>query len=71
MGWCSATEIFDTIAESLLEEGEVDPREILMTVAEALRDHDWDCECDSYYFDHPVVQDIFRELEPEWFEENE
>jgi len=71
MGWCSGTEVFDAVAEAVLEEGEMDAKEILMIVAEVLRNNDWDCENDSYYWDHPVVQEIFHELEPEWFEDDE
>ena len=69
MGWCSATEIFDTVAEALLSDEPVDKKEALMTLAETLRDNDWDCEQDSEYWDHPIVQEIFKELEPEWFED--
>lgn len=69
MGWCSATEIFDTVASILLSDKPVDKKEVLMVLAEALRDKDWDCENDSFYWDHPVVREIFIELEPEWFED--
>jgi len=71
MGWCSATEIFDTVAEALLSDEPVDKKETLMILAEVLRYMDWDCQQDSEYWDHPVVQEIFRELEPEWFEDED
>lgn len=67
MGWCSATEVFDTIASALLDGQIFDEKEVLKTLAVALRDADWDCEMDSDYWDHPVIQEIFRELEPDWF----
>ena len=71
MGWCSATEFFDNVAEQLLDKDEIAVEEVLMVLAETLRDMDWDCENDSYYWDHPTVQEIFRELEPEWFEDED
>jgi len=69
MGWCSATEIFDTVASAVLSDKPLDKKEVLMVVAEALRDMDWDCEQDSDYWDDPIVREIFMELEPEWFED--
>lgn len=71
MGWCSGTEIFDTVAGAILSDEPIDKKEILMVVAEALRSMDWDCESDSEYWDHPVVREIFMELEPEWFEDED
>lgn len=71
MGWCSGTRVFDAIAKALLKDDNLDKKQTLKVVAEALREHDWDCERDSNYWNHPIVQDIFRELEPEWFEEEE
>ena len=69
MGWCSATEIFDTVASAVLSDKPLDKKEVLMVVAEALRDMDWDCEQDSDYWDDTIVREIFMELEPEWFED--
>lgn len=71
MGWCSATYIFDNVAKALLSDEPVDKKETLMKLAETLREQDWDCESDSDYWDHPVVREIFMELEPEWFEDEE
>ena len=47
MGWCSATTIFDAVAEALLTDGEVDKKRILATVVDTLEEGDWDCQCDS------------------------
>lgn len=70
MGWCSATEIFDKVASVILSDEPIDKKRALLTVIEALQDNDWDCEMDSDYWDHPLVREIFMELEPEWFEDD-
>lgn len=71
MGWCSATEIFDAVASALLDGGDVDKKNVLEIVISALEDGDWDCQQDSAFYDHPIVQEIFRELHPRWFEDEE
>lgn len=70
MGWCSATTVFDAVAAFVLtatsdEQSKVD---VLTTLARALEDADWDCQRDSHYYDDPIVQRVFRELHPRWFE---
>lgn len=67
MGWCSATVIFDQIAEIILSDKPVDKRLTLKAVVAALEDGDWDCQRDSAYWDHPLVQEIMRERHPRWF----
>ena len=69
MGWCSGTEIFDVAVGILLERKKAD-KEIIKALAEILEEHDWDCQCDSTYWDEPLVQEVFRELHPKWFEED-
>lgn len=32
--------------------------------------HDWDCEPDSDYWEHPLVRECFKGLKPGWFEED-
>lgn len=70
MGWCSGTEVFDEFVEVLLEQN-LDKKDAIRRIAEGLRDLDWDCESDSRYWDHPIVQEVFKELEPEWFEDED
>lgn len=60
MGWCSGTEIFDVVCKTVLEK-ESD-EEILRKVILVLEDHDWDCQDDSAYIDHPVVKKVFDDL---------
>lgn len=68
MGWCSATIIFDQIAAALLDDKPMDKRAALKALIEALEDGDWDCQQDSEYWEHPLVQEIMRERHPRWFE---
>ena len=71
MGWCSATEIFDTVASAVLSDTPLATKEVFMVVAEALRDMDWDCAQDRDYWDEPIAREILMELEPEWFEDED
>jgi hypothetical protein len=68
MGWCSGTEIFDkTVAVVLaMDIGEDNQKRIIRALADAMEDHDWDCQDDSRYYDDPLVSEVFYELHPEW-----
>ena len=70
MGWCSGTEIFDQIAAIILSDKPLDKKATLKTVIKSLEDGDWDCQQDSAYYDHPLVQEAMKELHPHWFEED-
>ena len=63
MGWCSGTDIFDPVAKAVLESSQPDDgkRVILKALITALWHHDWDCESDSEYWEHPLVQEIYNE----------
>ena len=69
MGWCSGTEIFDVVAEAVLED--LPKEEILGRLIDVLEDHDWDCQCDSDYWNNPIVRKLFEERFPEWFKDEE
>lgn len=70
MGWCSGTEIFDAVASALLDQEKTpDKRAILSGLIDDLENMDWDCQSDSDYYDHPLVQELFREKHPDWFED--
>lgn len=71
MGWCSATDIFDAVAEFVLstDKPEQDQVDVLKVLADALEDQDWDCQDDSDYREHPIVKRVMRELHPDWIEE--
>lgn len=69
MGWCSATIIFDKVAGALLDDQPPDKKSVLKVVIDALEDGDWDCQQDSAYWSHPLIQEIFREMHPRWFED--
>ena len=70
MGWCSGTEVFDKVAGAVLNSKlpEADQYDILYILAESLSDMDWDCQSESGYWDHPLVQKVFEDLYPEWFD---
>ena len=63
MGWCSASDIFDTVARGLIQADA--SREVmfetLTPLIERLRADDWDCEYDSLtvFRGNPVIVDIF------------
>ncbi len=68
MGFCSGTDIFDPVAKAILDSGWMEPENqasLIRTLMKALYDHDWDCEGDSRYYDHPIVQKVMRELNPD------
>lgn len=67
MGWCSGTEIFDAVVPAILGD-EIDKKKTLAALICALEDLDWDCQGDSSYYGHPLVQEVMRELHPRWFE---
>jgi hypothetical protein len=69
MGWCSGTYVFDAICTALFDGEAIDKKALLEHVINTLQAADWDCEMDSVYWDHPLVQEIFKERNPEWFEE--
>jgi hypothetical protein len=57
MGWCSATEHFDSVASQVIDNPNVPLAEqirIVTALYKTLRDGDWDCEGDSEYYNHPV-----------------
>jgi len=68
MGWCSGTEVFDSVAGYVLDSNLTGEQkyDVLRQLANALEWQDWDCQSDSMYWDHPIVQRIFRELHPSW-----
>jgi len=69
MGWCSATEIFDSVAGLLLDKTELSKKEVLKKLIKSLEDGDWDCQHESEYWDNPMVKEIFKEIHPSWFED--
>ena len=71
MGWCSGTPIFDAVARNVLDSELPVERQfdIMRTLAAAMYDEDWDCESDSRYYKHPVIQRVMRDLNPKWYEE--
>jgi len=71
MGWCSGTEIFDNVAESILSDKPIDKKQLLIDLIDTLESKDWDCQCESVYWDDPLVREIFMEREPEWFEDED
>lgn len=70
MGWCSGTPIFDAVAKNILDSELSTERqfEIMRALTKAMYDGDWDCEDESRYIKHPVIQRVMRELNPDWYE---
>jgi hypothetical protein len=58
MGWSGGTEIFDTVAEELISANcmsEHDRIKVLTSLEDALSHKDWDNQCESSYWDDPVI----------------
>ena len=64
MGWCSGTEIFDNMADEITSPYyDMSPglaADLLNELIRNLRDHDWDCESDSKYWDDPFIGKLLR-----------
>lgn len=73
MGWCSGTEIFDAVAKYVVSTDQPEDVQVnlLLTLADAMEDMDWDCQQDSAYYDHPIVQKVMRSLHPDWFDDED
>ncbi len=73
MGWCSGTEIFDKVADFVLHSvfagNEATRQYTLEVLVSALEDHDWDCQDDSQFIEHPIVKKVMRQLHPDWFKD--
>lgn len=65
MGWYSGTEYFDAAAALLLGKPPKDKKAALKNLIQLFEGGDWDCEHDSAYFDHPLFQEVWREMYPE------
>jgi hypothetical protein len=69
MGWCSGTDVFDGVMAALLDNKSV--KETIRTLILTLESMDWDCQMDSAYWEHSLVQEVFKELHPNWFDDDE
>lgn len=69
MGWCSGTEIFDKVLKEVINTDlpAENKDRIVRVLIDALEDGDWDCQADSRYYKHPIVQHAMRDLHPDWF----
>ncbi len=65
MGWCSATEIFDAVGDKLLGRADVPDDvkyDVMLSLAEALTQGDWDCQQESGHWDHPAVKRVMIQI---------
>ena len=64
MGWASGGDIFDPVADKLIDLGVEDQikTQVLSTLIECLRNRDWDTEEESLgsYDDDPAIVEAFR-----------
>lgn len=65
MGWCSATRIFDGVIESALKTDISDEAlvAVVTSLYQELTDMDWDCQCESEFFNHPRIKPIIDKIE--------
>lgn len=73
MGWCGATRIFDSVVSDLKSQEipEDSFRHIVWNLICELEDMDWDCQCESDYWEDDSIRGIFKEMNPTWFEDEE
>lgn len=71
MGWSGGTEVFDGVVGVLLNEPIPDESKlgIMNALVRALNDQDWDTHNESLYWETDLVEELFRELYPELFED--
>lgn len=71
MGWSSGTRLFVSIMDSIKDRVDVDTREeIYYDIIEAFEDFDCD-ELQECMGDDPAFDKVFKEIHPEYFEEEE
>jgi hypothetical protein len=65
VGWCSASDIFNQVADSLIETKASDEikHKVLGDLCDSLQGEDWDCEYDSLdkYADDPIIVQVFAD----------
>jgi hypothetical protein len=70
MGWCGGTEIFDEVVGYALQAMPTAKQFEIFGLIKAtilvLEDKDWDCQCDSMYYDHPLVRKAFQEVNDDY-----
>lgn len=74
MGWSGGTHIFDTVCYNILENSQGDDSfklRVIRALIVELQDLDWDTECESGYYDHPIVKTAFCELGYGYFYDDE
>lgn len=71
MGWCSGTDLFDSVIEVILDDDLPYKEQVddIAKIIEYFEDNDWDCQDDSSYYDFPIVKDAFKKVHPDWFED--
>jgi len=65
VGWCSGTDVFDPVAEAILNHNHLTADEkvaLLVVLINALWNKDWDCQDESEHWQHPLVQRAMREV---------
>lgn len=60
MGWSSGHKVFDAVVGPLL--AGKPKAEIIKALMVALEENDWDSQGESQYFEHPIVQKVYRNL---------
>lgn len=70
MGWSSGTQIFDDAVGAILESDASEHHKIriIIHLIDTLFRRDWDCECESDYFKHPLVKTAFILFDPSYID---
>lgn len=69
MGWCGGTVVFDAAVKAILSPV-ADKKQAIKSLIKTLEDSGWDCQCESDYFNDPLVKECFVELgSADWYED--
>lgn len=73
MGWCSGTEVFDPVAQAIIDSDASEPSKIgmLMELILALEERDWDCQGEADLYHNPLVNAAMMGLHPDWIDDQD
>jgi hypothetical protein len=71
MGFARGVYIFDMVLDKIINEKPLDKKAVIEALIDALEDADWDNQFDSDHWENPLVREVFRERNPDWFDDDD